>query len=95
MNETIASHPLAFFTGMALGALFVGLVAGLIPLVAGATTNQKRLGVSGFFASLVGGFVAGGLIAIPIALGFTVKIVLDWKKTKAELQQADSKTHGT
>jgi flagellar basal body-associated protein FliL len=65
--------------------LIVGLIAGAIvgiwPLIAGIRAEQRNLGISGFFATLLGGAVFGLLLAVPIAVFFAWFIA---KKSSSE-----------
>ncbi|MBW3593702.1 MAG: hypothetical protein KY396_08400, partial [Actinobacteria bacterium] len=56
--------------------LFVGVVCGLIPLGVGFWKNRVALGAVGFVASGVGGAVLALLLALPVAIVFTLAIVL-------------------
>jgi hypothetical protein len=77
MDEFATAYPIVWFLG---GTLGIGLLCGAIPLVVGARTKQVSLGLYAFFACLLGGFIAGALFAVPIALAFTVALVLKSKK---------------
>ena len=90
----VAQHPVAYFVAVAFGAIVVGLVCGLIPLAAGALTKQKRLAILGFTACFVGGLLGGVLLAVPLALGFTITIIVKWKNM-AEHNEPTQPTGGT
>ena len=64
-----------------LETLIVGLVCGLLPLIAGFWVECRRLGLFGFCACTVVGFLLGGGAAIVVALLFTVimNIVIKWE----------------
>ena len=72
----------AYFVGVILGALFAGAIIGLIPLILGINKGQKQLGIIGFACCIGGSFILGLLLAIPIAIVFTVIIL---KKFKSDL----------
>ena len=57
-----------------IGALIAGVVCGLVPLVFGLMRGQTALAVGGFVACIAGGFVLGILLALPLAILFTVLI---------------------
>ena len=57
-----------------VGALIVGVVCGLFPLVFGLTRGQTALAVGGFVACIAGGLVLGILLALPLAILFMVLI---------------------
>ncbi len=60
----------------AVVGLIVGAIAGLAPLIAGYFRSRLALGVIGFVASVVGGAILGLLLAVPVALVFTLVILL-------------------
>lgn len=60
----------------ALIGLIAGLVCGLIPLGSGFYKDRVSLGVIGFVASAIAGAVLGLLLAIPVAIVFTLAIFL-------------------
>jgi|GEM_PF-1005530 hypothetical protein len=76
-----ASHPLIFYVGAVLGAIVVGLLVGLIPLAVGFLTNQKRLGTTGFISCFVSSLIAGALLAVPVAAGFSIYIAVKSNRT--------------
>ena len=61
---------------MALAGLIAGIVVGLLPLGIGFWKDRVALGVVGFVASALSGIVLGLLLAIPVAVVFTLAIVL-------------------
>ena len=61
---------IAFRIGAIFGALAVGLITGLIVLIAGIRKNKIGLGIGGFFACIVSGLVLGLILAIPCCLIF-------------------------
>ena len=60
----------------ALIGLVVGIVCGLIPLVSGFVKGRVALGLIGFAASAVAGVILGLLLALPVAIIFTLAIFL-------------------
>lgn len=66
-----------------IGALVVGIICGLAPLIAGKVKNQFKLGLIGFICCIVGGFILGIILALPAAIIFTLVITL---KKPAETQ---------
>jgi hypothetical protein len=50
----------------------LGLLFGLFPLIVGLKTGNRRYGVIGFFASLIGGFLLSLILAVPAAIVFTL-----------------------
>jgi hypothetical protein len=75
-----ASWWLAFVFGLVAGSLLVGVLLGLIPLILGRYLGQTKLGQLGFLISVVAGFIAGILGALPVALGFTGTIFARWRR---------------
>jgi hypothetical protein len=58
----------------------VGLVVGLVPLIAGILKGKAKLGLTGFVASIAGGSVLALLLAVPMSAIFTWLI---FRKSKA------------
>jgi fructose-specific phosphotransferase system IIC component len=77
-----ASWWLAFVVGMVAGSLLVGVLLGLIPLILGRYLGQTRLGQLGFLISVVAGFIAGILGALPVAVGFAGTIFVRWRRSR-------------
>ena len=55
----------------------IGVLLGLVPLVAGIMKRKLRLGFLGLIASTVGGAILGVLLSIPAMAIFTWLIVRD------------------
>ena len=60
----------------ALIGLIVGTVIGLIPFGSGFYKDRVALGAIGLVASAISGAILGLLLAIPVALVFTLAIFL-------------------
>jgi hypothetical protein len=58
---------------IAIGAV-VGVVCGLAPLIYGLNRNEKGLAWGGFGACVAGGALLGLLLAIPMAILFSILI---------------------
>ncbi len=58
------------------GALAVGALMGLIPLISGMVKNRKGLAIGGFVACVIAGFLLGIILALPTAIVFTLIIFL-------------------
>jgi hypothetical protein len=80
MGDTATEYTIGYWIGVVIGAMGVGLVCGLIPLVAGAHTQQKRLGTIAFAACIAGSLILGAILAVPLALSFTIVIVVRWNR---------------
>jgi hypothetical protein len=50
----------------------LGLLFGLFPLVVGIKTGNRKYGVLGLIGSLIGGFLLSVILAVPIAMVFTI-----------------------
>ncbi len=72
---------------MIIGAVLAGIVCGLIPLIFGLVRGEKGLAWGGFGACIVAGFLLGILLALPMAIVFTVLI---WKNSKDHQRQASA-----
>jgi membrane protein implicated in regulation of membrane protease activity len=70
-----------------IGAILVGIVCGLIPLVFGLVRGETALAWCGFAACILGGFLLGIILALPIAIVFTVLI---WKNSKDRQTRTDA-----
>lgn len=57
-----------------IGAAVVGFVFGLVPLICGLIKKRVGLAIGGFAACLVGGFILGLILALPMCVLFTVLI---------------------
>jgi hypothetical protein len=57
--------------GMIVGAIAVGIICGLVPLIFGLKKQRVALAWAGFAASAAGGFILGLLGAIPMAAIFS------------------------
>ncbi len=60
--------------GMLVGAILIGIVCGLIPLITGIVRKHFVLGIVGLLSCTIGGFILGIILALPIAVIFTVII---------------------
>ena len=65
----------AFMAGVLIGALLMGVVIGLIPLIIGIVKEQLNLGIIGLVSCIVGNLILGLLLSIPIALIFSIIIL--------------------
>jgi hypothetical protein len=57
--------------GMIVGAVTVGILYGLVPLLFGLKRQRVGLAWAGFAASTAGGFILGLIGAVPMAAIFT------------------------
>lgn len=68
-----------FMIGAIFGGLISGCLIGLIPFLIGLKREQKRLGIIAITTCSVAGVLLGALLAIPIAVGFSVVILVKAK----------------
>ncbi len=62
-------------TGVLFGALLIGGLLGLAPLILGVLKHKLGLGIGGFIACVAGGFILGILLAAPVCALFIWLIV--------------------
>lgn len=64
-----------------MGLVWIGvlILVGIAPLIAGFIKKNIKLGIIGFASCIVAGLIAGLLLGLPVAVIFTLIIVL--KKT--------------
>jgi len=71
--------------------LIVGVVCGLAPLVSGFLTGRVGLGVAGLVVTAISGMLLGLLLAVPVAIVFTLVI---WftrpERTQARHRRVDA-----
>ncbi|QVK18181.1 hypothetical protein KHQ81_00230 [Mycoplasmatota bacterium] len=63
-----------------IGAIGIGVIMGLIPLLVGISKDQKGLGIAGFISCIIGGFLLGIFLALPVAIVFLITILVHAKK---------------
>jgi len=68
---------IAYTFGLIFGSLGMGALCGLAPFFLGKNYNNKNLGMIGFFACVISGFILGALLAIPVAGVFSLIIYLN------------------
>lgn len=73
----------AFTIGMIFGALAVGLITGIIVLIAGIRKDKIGLGIGGFFACLICGCLLGLILALPCC-GIFIYLILKNDPEKPE-----------
>jgi hypothetical protein len=65
---------MAYNMGLLFGALGMGSLCGLLPLIFGMRKGQQSLGLAGFVVCVFCGLVLGVLLALPAAIVFTLII---------------------
>lgn len=79
-------HDTSWWVGFGIGAiaasLVVGAAAGLVPFVLGQQLNQAKVGRIGFLSCVVAGLAGGVLLALPVAVGFVIAVIVQWRRAK-------------
>ncbi len=78
-----SSYDSVYWIASIIGALVVGFVFGLVPLICGLVKKRVGLAIGGFAACLVGGFILGLILALPMCALFTVLIFVTKPKNAA------------
>ncbi len=73
----------ATVVGAIVGAIVAGVIFGLVPLIIGIKKGKVGLGVGGFIACIVGSFLLGLLLSIPMCALFTILIFVFSKNNDA------------
>ena len=81
--DYLTYEQLDFIRTILIGSLITGVLMGAFPLTLGFTKKQRALGIGGFFACLIGAFVWGLFLSIPLCILFVVLIFRAEKKRKA------------
>jgi hypothetical protein len=63
-----------------LGALLIGVLCGLIPIIAGVKRDKRELAAAGFIACVIGGQLLGIQLALPVGIISTLVILYLSKK---------------
>lgn len=74
-------HDTGYWIGIFIGGFLVGGLCGIAPLIAGSAKNQQTLGYVGLATCVVSGLILGLILAAPVALVFTLVILL--RRTEA------------
>lgn len=72
----------AYLLGVIVGSLIMGAIVGAIPAILGLVKKQTMLGIVGFIACVVGNFILGLLLSLPICIGFTIAIFVKAKNNQ-------------
>ena len=73
---------MGFYIGFFIGALVMGSIVGLIPLIAGIVKKKKGLAIAGFITCIICNFIAGVFLSVPAAIVFLLIILLVKPKEK-------------
>lgn len=84
-------------TSVLIGALGAGAIIGLIPLIVGIVKKKNGLAAAGFIACIIGSYLLGLFLSIPLCAIFTFVIVYSSKKeTMGQKNEEDvSSSHST
>lgn len=72
MQETSPAR----WLGLIVGGLLAGTLCGLIPYFFGKKRGQATLGIAGLVSCMVGGLIAGIILALPVAGVFALVIAV-------------------
>jgi hypothetical protein len=64
----------SYSLGVIFGAVIIGLICGLVPLIFGLKKGQQTMAIIAMFACVISGAFLGALLAIPVAAVFTIVI---------------------
>lgn len=83
------TYEMAFSIGLVVGAVVMGALVGLIPLILGMKRGKTGLGVAGIISCIVGNFILGIFLSIPICIIFVVVILVLTRKKPEEETEAE------
>ncbi len=61
--------------GVLFGGFFVGAICGILPLVFALKKERRGLAIASWVSCVVAGLVLGIILALPVAIIFTIVIV--------------------
>ena len=71
---------IAYLIGVIIGAVVVGGLVGAVPLICGLIKKRTGLAIGGMAACLIGHFILGLIISVPLCILFVLLIFLTKKK---------------
>lgn len=80
----MSNYDSVYLVASIIGALAVGFAFGLVPLICGLVKKRVGLAIGGFAACLVGGFILGLILALPMCVLFTVLIFVTKPKNAVQ-----------
>jgi hypothetical protein len=83
LEETVHPEQVDFWVDLIAGGSIAGALAGVIPLVVGLAKRRPAVAVSAFASCVVGGVILGFLLAVPLALIFTVVLFVNGRTALA------------
>lgn len=78
---------------MIFGALMMGALLGLIPGIIGYKKDKQRLAIGGFIACVIGSFIMGLFLSVPICIIFTIIILVSGRKSHQSPNDTGSAVH--
>ena len=75
-----SSNGLIFTLAAFIGGAIAGALCGLAPLLIGNSKGQQQLGLIGFISCIVSGLLLGLLLAVPVAIVFSIVILMQKPK---------------
>lgn len=58
-----------------MGAIVGGIIVGLVPLILGLKLKQNNMAIGSFIATIIGGFILGIFLSIPICIVTSIIII--------------------
>ena len=74
-------HTTGYWIGVLFGAAMMGGLCGLMPLLTGMNRSNITLGGIGFVCTLIAGLILGVILALPVAVVFTIIILATNRST--------------
>lgn len=71
-----------YMIGVFFGGLVAGSLTGLIPFLIGLKKEETTLGIIAIITCSLSGLILGILLAIPVAIGFIVAILIKAKNSE-------------
>ena len=81
---------IGFIIGFIVGALVMGFLVGLAPLILGVKRGRVGLGVTAIILCIIGNFIAGIFLSIPISIIFIIVILVLPRKQPEQFEQPES-----
>ncbi|MCD7888371.1 MAG: FHA domain-containing protein [Oscillospiraceae bacterium] len=72
---------MAYLIGVLIGGALVGALFGLIPFFIGRSRCRDNMGTLAMICCCVGGMISGGTLALLIAVGFTIAVLVSSRDT--------------
>jgi len=69
----------AFTVGVIFGALFSGILCGIVPYNLGKKYDDEQVGMAGLIVTIICGTMGGFILAIPVSVVFSAII---WSRKK-------------